>query len=116
MSTKHAECDDDCEDDMLQAFGFHDHVAARPETGGNSNRSSQINGQIPTDASGHSRNDKSNNFYVQKRDEPSMAREYENRCHVADIRQLMHEFDSDKLAIEADWMEWLKKTSYQLLK
>lgn len=41
-----------------------------------------------------------------------MAREYENRCHVADIRQLMQEFDSDRLAIEADWMEWLKKTSY----
>ena len=45
-----------------------------------------------------------------------MAREYENRCAIIDIRQLMHEFESDRLAIEADWMEWLKKTSYQLLK
>ena len=56
------------------------------------------------------------NLYVQKRDEPSMAREYENRCGIIDIGMLMHEFDTDRLAIEADWIEWLKKTSYQLLK
>ena len=41
-----------------------------------------------------------------------MAREYENRCQTIDIQQLMDEFNSDRLAIEADWIEWLKKTSY----
>jgi len=28
----------------------------------------------------------------------------------------MKDFETDKLSIEADWIEWLKKTSYQLLK
>ena len=28
----------------------------------------------------------------------------------------MKDFDTEKLSIEADWNEWLKKTSYQLLK
>jgi len=41
-----------------------------------------------------------------------MAREYENRCGIIDIGMLMQEFDTDRLAIEADWIEWLKKTSY----
>lgn len=29
---------------------------------------------------------------------------------------LQREFDTSKCSIEADWIEWLKKTSYQLLK
>lgn len=28
----------------------------------------------------------------------------------------MKDFETEKLSIESDWNEWLKKTSYQLLK
>lgn len=33
-----------------------------------------------------------------------------------DNELLIKAFDTDKISIEADWNEWLKKTSYQLLK
>jgi FKBP12-rapamycin complex-associated protein len=45
-----------------------------------------------------------------------MARDQEIRKNNIDIDTLMKDFDTEKLSIEADWNEWLKKTSYQLLK
>jgi len=45
-----------------------------------------------------------------------MANEIEMRRFIIDIELLMKDFDTDKIAIEADWNEWLKKTSFQLLK
>jgi hypothetical protein len=49
-------------------------------------------------------------------DQLSMARDLEIRKNNIDIETLMKDFDTEKLSIEADWNEWLKKTSYQLLK
>lgn len=57
-------------------------------------------------------------LYVAKNniDKLSMAREQEERRLQIDIESLLKDFDTEKLSIEADWNEWLKKTSYQLLK
>jgi hypothetical protein len=41
-----------------------------------------------------------------------MARDQEIRKNNIDIDTLMKDFDTEKLSIEADWNEWLKKTSY----
>lgn len=121
VSTKHAEGDNEDGDDEgpLQTFGFFDGAAGvgQPGRGGGS-RASGSTGWTAAELERNGRNQmgERGNLYVQKRDEPSMAREYENRCGIIDIGMLMHEFDTDRLAIEADWIEWLKKTSYQLLK
>ena len=58
------------------------------------------------------------NYYVARNniDKLSMAREQEERRLQIDIESLLKDFDTEKLSIEADWNEWLKKTSYQLLK
>jgi len=45
-----------------------------------------------------------------------MANEIEIRRYLIDMEVLMKDFDTDKISIEADWNEWLKKTSFQLLK
>ena len=45
-----------------------------------------------------------------------MANEIELRKYMIDIDLVLKDFDTDKISIEADWNEWLKKTSYQLLK
>jgi hypothetical protein len=41
-----------------------------------------------------------------------MAKELELRRYTIDIELVMKDFDTDKIAIEADWDEWLKKTSF----
>ena len=46
----------------------------------------------------------------------TLAHEQEVRRYMIDITLLMKDFDTDKMSIEADWNEWLKKTSFQLLK
>lgn len=35
---------------------------------------------------------------------------------MIDVGLLLKDFDTEKMSIEADWNEWLKKTSFQLLK
>jgi serine/threonine-protein kinase mTOR len=40
----------------------------------------------------------------------------EMRKKYVNFEQLLKEFDTSKCSIEADWIEWLKKTSHQLLK
>jgi hypothetical protein len=45
-----------------------------------------------------------------------MASNLRERREAISIEQLMADFGTEKLSIEADWNEWLKKTSYQLLK
>lgn len=54
------------------------------------------------------------NYYVARNniDKLSMAREQEERRLQIDIESLLKDFDTEKLSIEADWNEWLKKTSY----
>jgi hypothetical protein len=44
--------------------------------------------------------------------ESSMASEIEFRKHNCDYQLLMTDFETDKISIEADWNEWLKKTSF----
>lgn len=46
----------------------------------------------------------------------SMMEIQEMRKKYVNFEQLLKEFDTTKCAIEADWIEWLKKTSHQLLK
>ena len=41
-----------------------------------------------------------------------MASEIEFRKHNCDYQLLMTDFETDKISIEADWNEWLKKTSF----
>jgi len=53
------------------------------------------------------------NLYIPNhQDQLSMARDQEIRKNNIDIDTLMKDFDTEKLSIEADWNEWLKKTSY----
>jgi serine/threonine-protein kinase mTOR len=40
----------------------------------------------------------------------------EMRKKYVNFEILLKEFDTSKCSIEADWIEWLKKTSHQLLK
>jgi FKBP12-rapamycin complex-associated protein len=56
------------------------------------------------------------NMYGRNQDQRSMAQEIEMRRLFIDIDLLMKDFDTEKISIEADWNEWLKKTSFQLLK
>ena len=46
----------------------------------------------------------------------SMMEISEMRKKYVNFEQLLKEFDTSKCSIEADWIEWLKKTSHQLLK
>lgn len=120
ISSRQAEGDDeDGEDGPLQAFGFFDGAAGAGQPG--KSGGSRINGPTGWTAAELDRNGRNQigergTLYVQKRDEPSMAREYDNRRGIIQLGVLVHEFDTGRLAIEADWIEWLKKTSYQLLK
>jgi hypothetical protein len=52
------------------------------------------------------------NNFGRNQDQRSMANEIEMRRFIIDIELLMKDFDTDKIAIEADWNEWLKKTSF----
>jgi hypothetical protein len=40
----------------------------------------------------------------------------EMRKKYVNFEILLKEFDTSKCSIEADWIEWLKKTSHQLLR
>ena len=55
-------------------------------------------------------------LYGRNQDQRSMAQEIEVRRLFIDIDALLKDFDTEKISIEADWSEWLKKTSFQLLK
>ena len=59
-----------------------------------------------------------NNLYVIKDDSnlQSMKNAYKKRRLIIDFNVLMNDFDSQNVTIEADWIEWLKQTSLQLLK
>lgn len=56
-------------------------------------------------------------LYVRRDEEPPSLVRAEHRRYVSiDFRALRAEFDTERNVIEADWAEWLKKTSFQLLK
>ena len=89
----------------LQGFAF-DGVAAG--NGGADNSQ----GQIRTDGSAAG-----GGLYIRKEEEPpSIMRATNQRLVNINFEVLQKEFDTYRLAIEADWNEWLKKTSFQLLK
>jgi len=53
---------------------------------------------------------------LRNEEQMTLAHEQEVRRYMIDITLLMKDFDTEKMSIEADWNEWLKKTSFQLLK
>ena len=51
-------------------------------------------------------------FVRKDEDPPSLARAWNNRLVTIDFYALQQEFNTDRNVIEADWNEWLKKTSF----
>ena len=61
ISTRHDDCDDECDDDLITEFGFHDHI--HHSSFASAHRGSQLNYPNQLDHQNSSKMDKSN-LYV----------------------------------------------------